>query len=313
MRALRVEDDRSTGQPIERMLKSEGVTSRPGERFSALYVRPEDPTPDSSRARHRVGVLFRETVFKVPTDGLARYLDQELGIPVPGEGRHSSHWQQYLRDCCIPQFLDIITLVYRYLFYHFSEETARQWRDGVRRIFAEENLAYKIDEVGGVHPAIDREFQRNRASTVAGLESDRYDNVRELFERASSYLSGDPPKYVEAWRATFSAVEALFALMFPYTRLTAEDIDRRLQPVVQRAYASDTTAERAAQRMAAGFRDWVEASHIYRHQPGAAEPAQPPADVAVLAISFGASLLRWLTGLDEDRAGDRLRLVHGSE
>jgi hypothetical protein len=310
MRALRIEDDSCTEQSIEPMLKSEGVTSLPRERFSILYVRPEGPTPDSPRARHRVGVLFRETVFKNHSEQLACYLGQELGVPVPGDGRHSSDWQQFIRECRTPEFLDAITLVYRCLFYHASGETANQWRDVVKRIFAEENLAYEIDDVGGVHPAIDREFQRNSASAIAGLQSDRYDNVRELFEQASNHLSGDSPNYMQAWRTMFSAMEALFTLMFPYVRLTAEDIDRRLRPVVQRAYASDAAAQRAAQRMVAGFRDWVEASHIYRHQPGAAEPAQPPADVAILAISSGASLLRWLAGLDEDRPADRLRLVH---
>jgi hypothetical protein len=310
MRALRIDDDSSTEPSIERMLKSAGVTALPRERFSTLYMRPEDPTPDSPRARHRVGVLFRETVFKNHTEQLVRYLGQELGVPVPGDGRHSSDWQQYIRECPTPQFLDTMTLVYRCLFFHASHETANQWLDAVKRIFTEENLAYEIDDVGGVHPAIDREFQRNSASAIAGLESDRYDNVRELFEQASNHLSGDPPNYLQAWRAMFSAVEALFASMFPYVRLTAEDIDRRLQPVVRRAYESDAAAQRAAQRMLAGFRDWVEASHLYRHQPGAAEPAQPPADVAILAISVGASLLRWLAGLDEDRPTDRLRLVH---
>jgi hypothetical protein len=53
--------------------------------------------------------------------------------------------------------------------------------------------------------------------------------------------------------------------------------------------------------MLASFREWVEASHNYVHKPGVAEPAQPPADVAILAISHGAALLRWLAGLDEDR------------
>jgi Protein of unknown function (DUF1153) len=312
MRVLPIEDDSSTAQSIERMPQSEGATSMPAERFSALYMRPGDPTPDSSRARHRVGALFRETVFNNHTEQLARYLGQQVGIPVPGDGRHSSDWQQFIRECPTPDFLDTITLVYRYLFYHAGDETATQWRDAVKKIFDEESLAYEIDDVGGVHPAIDREFQRNSASAVAGLQSDRYDNVRELFERASNHLSGDLPNYLQAWRAMFSAVEALFALMFPYVRLTAEDIDRRLQPVVQCAYASDAAAQKAAQSMVAGFRDWVEASHIYRHQPGAAEPAQPPADVAILAISFGASLLRWLAGLDEDRPADRLRLVHGT-
>jgi len=109
-----------------------------------------------------------------------------------------------------------------------------------------------------------------------------------------------PSKLQAAWRATFSAVEGLFGLMFPYVRLTVE-IERCLRPIVERAYEGDATAQKAAQRMLAGFREWVEASHNYRHQPGAEERAQPPADVTILAISQGASLLRWLAGLDEDR------------
>jgi hypothetical protein len=39
-----------------------------------------------------------------------------------------------------------------------------------------------------------------------------------------------------------------------------------------------------------------------RHQPGAVvDPAQPPADMAILAISQGAAFLRWLAGLDAAR------------
>lgn len=277
----------------------------PGERFTTLYVRPERPTPDSSRARHRVGTLFRETVFNGHAERLAEYFAQELGIPVPGDGRHSSDWQQLIRDFPTPEFLDTVTLVYRYLFYHAGDAVADRWRDAVKKIFAEENLAYEIDEVGGVHPAVDSEFQRNRASTVAALRSDRHDNVRELFEGVAKYLNADPPNYMKAWRAMFSSLEALFALMFPYVRLTAEDVERRLRPVAQRAYDGDAAAQKAVQSMVAALREWVEASDIYRHQPGAEEPAEPPADVAILAISSGASLLRWLAGLDADRTADR--------
>ncbi len=273
----------------------------PGERFSGLYARPEEPAPDSGRARHRVGALFGETVFNNQTERLAVYLGRELGVPVPGDGRYSSHWHQFIRECRTPDFLDTVTLVYRYLYWHVGDGIANWWRDVVRQIFAEENLAYEIDDVGGVHPAVDREFQRNRASAVAALQTQRYQNVRDLLESASNNLGADPPNYKQAWRATFSAVEALFGLMFPYVRLTADEIERCLRPVVQRAYEGDVTAQKAAQRMLAGFREWIEASHNYIHQPGAAEPAQPPADVAILAISYGASLLRWLAGLDEDR------------
>ena len=273
----------------------------PGERFSRLYVQPGDPAQDSARARYRVGALLGETVFSNQTERLAAHLSRELGVAVPGDGRHSSHWHKFIRDCRTADFLDTITVVYRYLFWHVGDEIASWWRDVVRQIFTEENLAYEIDDVGGVHPGVDREFQRNIATAVAGLQSQRYQSIRELLENASKYLSGDPPNYKQAWRATLSAVEGLFGLMFPYVRLTADEIERRLRPIVQRAYEGDATAQRAAQRMLTGLEEWVEASRDYRHQPGAAEPAQPPADVAILAISYGASLLRWLAGLDEDR------------
>ena len=51
--------------------------------------------------------------------------------------------------------------------------------DTVRQIFAEENLANVLDDVGGVHPAIDQEFQRNLVSTIAALQSERYQNIRQ--------------------------------------------------------------------------------------------------------------------------------------
>ncbi len=273
-----------------------------GERFSRLYVRPRDLAQDSGRARHRVAALFRETIFNDHAERLAAYIGREVGVPVLGDGRSSSHWNQFIRECRTPDFLDTITVVYRYLFWHVGEEIAHWWRDVVRQIFAEENLSYEIDDVGGVHPAIDQEFQRNMVSTVAALQSQRYQNISQLIETASIHLSADPPNYKQAWRATLSAVEGLFGLMFPYVRLTPDEIERRLLPVVQSAYEGDATGQRAARVMLTSFKEWVEASHIYRHQPGAAETPQPPADVAILAISYGASLVRWLAGLDEDRS-----------
>jgi hypothetical protein len=246
--------------------------------------------------------LFRETIFNDHAEQLATYIGREVGVPVLGDGRYSSHWNQFIRECCTRDFLDIITLVYRYLFWHVGEEIAHWWRDVVRQIFAEENLAYEIDDVGGVHPAIDQEFQRNLVSTVAALQSQRYQSISQLIEAASTHLSVDPPNYKQAWRSTLSAVEELFGLMFPYVRLTADEIEHRLLPVVQSAYEGDATAQRAARMMLTSFQEWIEASHIYRHHPGAADAPQPPADVAILGISYGASLVRWLAGLDEHRS-----------
>src|SRR5262249_22733174 len=113
--------------------------------------------------------------------------------------------------------------------------------------------------------------------------------------------SSDPPNYRQAWRGTFAAVGALFGLLFPYARLSADEIDRRLRPLGRRVYDGGAAAPNAAMRMVPRFQGWGGGSDLYRHQPGAAEHAQPPADLAIMAISQGASLLRWLAGLDESR------------
>jgi hypothetical protein len=78
----------------------------PGERFSRLYVQPKDLAPDSGRARHRVAALFRETIFNDHAEQLATYIGREVGVPVLGDGRYSSHWNQFIRECCTRDFLD---------------------------------------------------------------------------------------------------------------------------------------------------------------------------------------------------------------
>ena len=274
----------------------------PGERFSELYLRQGDLAQDSGRARHRVGALFGETVLSTHAKPLADHLARQLGVPVPDDGRHLSDWQRFIRECRTADFLDTVTFVYRYLFWHTGEGVANWWRDIVRQIFAEEHLAYEIDTAGGVHPRVDREFQSNIASALAGLQAQHYQNVRKLYESAVRNLDSAPPNYKQALRAMLAAMEGLFGLMFPYVQLTGDEVERCLSPVIACAYGSDPTAQRAAQKMLASFKAWVDASYEYRHQPGAGEPAQPPADVAIVAISSGASLLRWLAGLYEGRS-----------
>jgi hypothetical protein len=93
----------------------------------------------------------------------------------------------------------------------------------------------------------------------------------------------------------------MFELIFPYVRLSVDEIERRLSPLISQTYP-DPAAQGAARAMANVFKSWLESSHIYRHQPGAEEMPQPPADIAILAISTGASLVRWLASIDEERA-----------
>jgi hypothetical protein len=273
----------------------------PGERFSALYVQAGDPTPDSNRARRRIGALFHEPLFAGQIEQLAAYCRQGLGTSPADAGGYPSHWHRFVRECRIVEFLDMITMTYRYLFWHVSEEAATWWRESAGKILAEENLAYDLDSVAGVHPKVDREFQRNMASVIAGFQSERYQGVRDQLAAVEKNLSALPPNYKQAWRSIVSAVETLFAVIFPYAVLSAEEIDRRLLPLMDSAYGDDPVSRKAAQGPLAAFKGWVDAARIYRHQPGVARSADPPADVAVFQISNGASLLRWLVGFDPER------------
>ena len=274
----------------------------PGERFSHLYLRPPDPVQDSTRARYRLAALFRERVFTKHAESLTAYVGREIGIPLSNDGRYSSQWNQFIRECRTADLLDIITVIYRYLFWHVGEEIAHWWRDAVRKIFSEERLTYQIDDVGGVHPAVDQDFQRNMASTIAAVQSPRFQKISDLIENASTHLIADPPNYKQAWRAMLSAVEGLFGLMFPYVRMTADEIERHLLPMMQNVYPGDATAQAAGRAIVTSFQSWIEASNAYRHQPGAVDAPAPPADVAILAISVGASFVRWLAGLNQNGA-----------
>ena len=286
----------------------------PEDRFSRLYVQTKEFTQDSDRARYRIAALFREPIFNDHAEQLALYVSRTVGVPIlsSASGRCLSQWNQFICGCRTPDFLDAITLVYRYLFWHISEDVAYWWRDVVRQIFADEHLAYQIDDAGGVHPAVDQEFQRNIVSTVAALQSHRYQSISQSIEIASSHLYADPPNYKMAWRAMLLAVEGLFGLKFTHARLTPEEILRRLLPAVESAYKTNSTAQKATRAILTCFQGWVEASLMYRHQPGVADAPDPPADIAILAISHGASFIRWLADLDVD-SSESVQLCHDGE
>jgi hypothetical protein len=67
--------------------------------------------------------------------------------------------------------LDLVTVGYNQLInrsYH-STYHADRWRDGVQRIFAEENIQYRIDREGRVHFQIDKEFTHATAAAISIL------------------------------------------------------------------------------------------------------------------------------------------------
>ena len=278
-------------------------------RYSQLYIDQSSPLPDSARARLRLGKLLEKiTDKKYNVGAFSEFLEGELGVSV--NVGYASHWPRFFSNCTVRDVLDCITLVKNYLTkshpYDSAKgaEAARLWQQEARRVFTEERLAYEIDDNDLVHPAIDKEFQRNRQTTVSGLQTPRYSISLAAFERVSNELTSQPPNGKEAWRSVFAAVEGLFRLMFQSApQLNAGAIEANLTGLIQKLYGPDAVALRAANKQLASFKDWVDSSHNYRHEPGSAETVQPPIDLAVLAISNGTAFLRWLIVLDQANGG----------
>jgi hypothetical protein len=100
-------------------------------------------------------------------------------------------------------------------------------------------------------------------------------------------------------RNVFEAAEGLFRLMFTKAPRLTNDQVAQLEPIIQKRYSGDGTAAGAASKLTASFKDWIEACHFYRHEPGKPEIHQPPIELAIHLISVGAAFIRLLIELDE--------------
>ncbi len=237
-------------------------------------------------------------------------VSRELGVDVPFN--IVPDWRTFFRDCALQDVLDIVTVGYRYLDAKprtriRQMDAPKRWCAEVQRIFKEENVHYRVDERGGVHFRFDVEFEQNRATTIASLQGARYRAALTAFEGGMAALTKAPPDGKAAIRGTFAAAEGLFRLMFEKSpRLTASEA-QKLEPLLQRVHAQDNVAMGAASKLLNAFKDWIDAAHFYRHEPGQQDPVQPPLMLAVQMVSVGASFIRWLAELDATQIGGGTR------
>lgn len=264
-----------------------------GKRFSQVYLTRPELLPDSVRMRRRIGLLVRH----FGPSGLYSLMNRELGTNLSAAGSATDdYWPRALENVELRDALDVVTLVARYL---DRSPNLEDFISEARRIFSDEQVRYRIDERGGVHFAIDSEFERMRISTVTELALPRYQGVRDLFEGAFNALDKTPPDGKSGIRSGFFAAESLFRLMFPNAhQLSAAEVQKHLRPLVDKVYEGQKPAVYLAQKQVAAFREWIDGAHFYRHEPGSEEPAQPPLDLAIYVITQAGGHLRWLAKLD---------------
>ncbi|MCS6760009.1 MAG: hypothetical protein MO852_14540 [Candidatus Devosia euplotis] len=277
--------------------------------FSQNYLLRLDLMPDSQRMRRHLGTL-------AGSQNLAKFRDiltRELGIPLESRlNDYSSLWSDAvakleLRDC-----LYVTTIRFQNLTYEYSDGDGSQKRKiqshflaEARRIFREEQVGYRIDDQGGVHFLVDSAFEISRVSVINGLGKERYTAARSLFEAAIASLDSTPSDPKGAVRNTFFAVESLFRLIYLTAhQLSGSEVLKHLKPAVDEAYKDQEPAIYVAQKQVASLREWIDAAHFYRHEPGTEEPAQPPIEIAIELVSQGAAW-RWLGGWNgrSDSAG----------
>jgi hypothetical protein len=272
-----------------------------GKRFSLVYLTGGEALPDSPRARVRIATLL-DTLGMGTTGShnprLAKAIEHELGVRPQYAGDSCYYIDLFIERCELRDFLDLVTLVHSLFGNENYPSIYRRWLPECRRIFSEERLRYVINDAGGVRFSVDAEFERSLPAVVQGLGHPALRGALHSFDEALAALSETPPDGKAAIRNVFEAVEITFKTLCPGPpRIGNSEISGHLAPKLEAIYAGDATAKRAAQKLARSLAEWVEGAHFYRHGQTGEDPVQPPLDLAVVIVSEGASLLRWLAGL----------------
>ena len=272
------------------------TTDRPlGQKFSQVYLDRSVPNHDGERWRIRLASFLRE---EFSTDQvLAKKIRSEIGL----EFYNSATYGVYFDYPRIMKSIDYVVMLNlcTVIFYHLATMNARiaeNWHNHFNRCSKEENVSYLMDEMGGVHPAVDAEFQHNLATTISGLNAPRYRAALTAFSGIQPALDREDTR--QAIRQVFDTAENIVKMMTGAKGLDASVIQRQLTNKIRDNW-DEGAAKDAANQMMAGFVNWVNAAHSYRHFEGQPDAAEPPLDLAILMISVGASYIRWL--IDQDQ------------
>ncbi|MDM7860560.1 hypothetical protein QTP81_08125 [Alteromonas sp. ASW11-36] len=265
-----------------------------GKRFSQVYLKADSTVKDSLRMRNRLSAIYWDLLTSENKE-LVKKIHIETGAKVPFvAGSYSL--SDFFESCDIRDLLDSVTIVFQH--YHFgtvNSHKASKWHAFVSRVFSEESLGYRLDDLGGVHFFQDEEFERSRNATLAGLDSQPA--IKEAFEKSYALLDRDPPDTASAIRAVFEALEITYKHLINAKgkeRLNSHGVQKNLKSLFQAKLTDRPVELNATEHLLDGFCDWIDAAHMYRHGQKIESTEAPSIDFAVMFISQGASYLRFL-------------------
>ena len=273
------------------------MTDRPlGQKFSQVYLDRVPANKDGKKWRIRLAIYVQDILSADRT--LSSILGREVGVVIQSD--FTINGEIYRFDAAIMtveivSLLDMCTEIFKRFYAQFDID-AFDWMQHFNKTCQEENVPYFMDDKGGVHPAVDSEFQHNLISTVKGLDALRYRAALTAFSGIQSALDREDTR--QALRQVFDTAENIVKMMTGAKGLDASVIQRQLNNKIRDNW-DEGAAKDAANQMMAGFVNWVNAAHSYRHIEGHPDAAAPPMDLTILMISVGASYIRWL--IDQDQ------------
>lgn len=273
-----------------------------GSLYRRIYLPKESPRADSKRMRNRLASLVEKLWTFDQRRELGNLIDYELGLRISRSSHGYVFFTTFFQEADIVDALSAVTVCFNFARQGVSKQA--EWLREVRRIFTEENVRYRVDDKGGVHPLVDTMFELLEVAAVKDLGLPRYANALAAFKAYQAAMDKPPTDGKAAIRGVFEAAEIVFKLAFPRApRLARDLLEQNLGPALNARYARTSEAQRSSQQVLKAMGQWVDAAHHYRHGQGSEEPTQPPFELAIQLVSAGTSYVRWLIEFDQFSLG----------
>lgn len=271
-----------------------------GELFSRNYLKPISLSADSERMRFRIAT-FLDEYFEDNQVSVGRLIEKEIGIKAVDDGTYNTYvsWKTFLGTVDVVDFLDILTIIAR----SYPKRSIKKDRmtvsynviDFIQKVFRDQNVAYSIDEKGGIHPFVDTAFTSQLSETIRNLSDAELSAARSLVEASERSLLASSFDGRTSVRSIFDAVENVFKLLNSGSnQMNKAAINDKLRPQLLSNLVNGSHEYRATSKLVDSLQDWVDAGHNYRHEPGEPEPSQPSMQFAVQYLSQGMGYVRWL-------------------
>ena len=266
--------------------------------FSKTYLKePAGQNKDSARLRRRLGAYGHSDDLLMRRE-FVELVQAETGAAVrPGVVPYDL--RAFFDGAEMRDVLDAVTCMARVLGDRYDRDRVRDWIQFCQRAFAEEGMAYRVDDAGRVHYVVDIAFQETADSVIAALSREPYAAAGACMNKAVTEMTEANPERKHAIRDVFEGVETVFKVVTKTSKdLTTGNIETLLRPIVDRKFsAGEPVAKGAAQQTLEALKDWTNACHKYRHGHKAEEPIEPPLELAIVLVGNGLNFGRSIASL----------------